>query len=1289
MQMLTKRISPGVLFSLISLLPFTTAHAEEAVCAVVKIEIQQEMTLERQAFDAQMRINNGLDTASLENVSINVTFKDADDNPVLASSDPDNTDALFFIHVNSMDGITDIDGTGVVAPNSAADIHWTIIPSIQAGGTAPSGTLYFVGASLSYLMGGEEKSMTVTPDSILVKPLPRLTLDYFLTKDVYADDAFTPELEPAEPFTLGVRVKNTGIATANAVAIDSAQPKIVENKQGLLISFTILGGSVDDKPAAPTLLVSLGDIASETAKVGRWDMVTTLSGQFTEFTANVSHADELGGQLTSLISAANTHFLLRDVRVDLPGRDAVRDFLALDGDTLRVYESNTVDTEVTDRSNGASMSAAGSSGEEVYYDLNQSPTAGFMYIKLPDPYHGDKGLLRVVRSDGKALPPENAWFSKTRNADQSWSHYFNLFDANSTGRYRLVFKDSPKPPVFGSVDGITTWETNPTTLLVTATDPNGTTPMLTAIALPTGAIFTDHGNGSGTLSWTPQEGQAGTHSATFQASDGALSATVSASIKVNPAWDTDGDGMDDDWEREFFGDLSRDGTGDLDGDGISDLQEYLDGTDPTHPPKPEDPTIIAPDDVEVTTLTPALLVSNSVHSPHFPVTYEFEVYTDASMAERIANVSGIAEGEETTAWDVKPALTDNTWYYWRVRATDGKYASEWVGSRFFVNLANDPPGEAQVRSPADDAWVDTFTPALSVTNSTDIDGDELRYTFELFADGDLGQPLVAVEGLTAGSVGYTEWVSGTALDENTYYQWRVTVTDEHDAVTEGPFARFFVNTANDAPSTPSIQWPAAGSEIGAMSLDLVVQNANDPEAEPLIYYFEVDTAATFDGPNKRQSGPVQPDVDITQWTVPDLQDNTWHYWRAKASDGRAESDWVQGHFFVNTANDPPSVPTPQNPGANAWVGTLMPPLSVYPANDVDGDTLHYEFEVYGSYLFGTLANKLASGTTETNYWQVDTALPESSWYYWRARAIDEHGLEGSWSAPVRFFADEDGVNDPPSITLKKLRYEKGGVSDNPSRNGMDTCEKDRDDHRRYWERRDERGHDNRGKRKDEDHGKDKEGDRHDDDRHREDAKQHKCAERQIIKVHWSDRDPDGDARIELYYDTDNRNANGVLIVDGLAEDPDGEGDVYYWDVSSVPAGIYYVYAVISDGNSSRLSYSPNTVVVGDGGNAPFIELDSPSYEDGKKNKRALISWRDFDADSSATIALYFDTAPDSTDGILIANGLSEDADGNHDKYLWDISALPPGSYYIYAVISDGNQQHVGYSPQPLVKGKRH
>lgn len=416
-----------------TLFPLVHAVAEASLCATVSIQISQKASLERQGFIAEMKLNNGLTTVSITDVGVNLVFSDAQGNPVIATTDPNNLTAKFFVKPDGLSGINATDGTGTVAPATAASMRWLIIPAPGAGGTTPLGAQYWVGATLTYSMGTQPETVNVTPVAITVTPQPQLELDYFLANEVYADDPFTPTVEAPVPFTLGVRVKNSGFGAAKNMAIHSAQPKIVENQQGLLIGFQLTGSYVDDQSATNSLQVKFGDIAPQQTRMGRWTMETTLSGQFVEFSADYTHADSLGGELTSLINSVNTHLLVHDVRVDLPGRDAIRDFLALDGTVLRTYESNGTDSITTDVSASALLTGLGATRT-----LSFPATTGLVYARLPDPYQGQGTSLSAVRSDGKPVPAGNLWYSKTRNADLSWSYYINVFDANTPGTYQLT-----------------------------------------------------------------------------------------------------------------------------------------------------------------------------------------------------------------------------------------------------------------------------------------------------------------------------------------------------------------------------------------------------------------------------------------------------------------------------------------------------------------------------------------------------------------------------------------------------------------------------------------------------------------------------------------------------------------------------------------------------------------------------------------------------------------------------------------------------------------------------------
>lgn len=567
-----------LIFFFVSVLQVQAATAaEDSVCARVKIEIRQELTLERQAFNANMRINNGLSHISLENVAVDVSFADETGNAVLASSDPNNTDALFFIRLDSMDNISSVSGSGTVAPSTSADIHWLIIPAPGSSNGLEAGTLYYVGATLRYTIGGEEQITEVSPEYIFVKPMPELTLDYFLPVDVYGDDAFTPEIEPIVPFALGIRVLNSGAGAVRNLKIDSAQPKIIENEQGLLINFAIEGSEVNGWPATASLLADFGDINPNTAGVARWIMTTSLSGKFVEFTASYTHADELGGELTSLIDAIHAHFLVHDILVDLPGRDGIRDFLAREGaSTYMVYESETIDTPVQDQSAFSVLQSAGQSGLETTYNLSNPVTAGFCYIQLADPHNGQKVLKEVIRSDGKKIKRDNAWLSKTRDAQNTWHYHFNLFDANTTNAYTVIFEDAaaqPDAPILQFIPDRYGVEGQQLSFIVEASDPDGTIPLLSASPLPALASFNDRGdvndNGiaTGVFDWTPAVGQAGTYRITYTASDGLLTATRSALIVVNSVNDRDGDGLPNTLEDTTCTDPDNP---DSDGDGIFD-----------------------------------------------------------------------------------------------------------------------------------------------------------------------------------------------------------------------------------------------------------------------------------------------------------------------------------------------------------------------------------------------------------------------------------------------------------------------------------------------------------------------------------------------------------------------------------------------------------------------------------------------------------------------------------------------------------------------------------------------
>ncbi|MGH8004305.1 MAG: Ig-like domain-containing protein, partial [Limisphaerales bacterium] len=90
-----------------------------------------------------------------------------------------------------------------------------------------------------------------------------------------------------------------------------------------------------------------------------------------------------------------------------------------------------------------------------------------------------------------------------------------------------------RAPVLNAIGAKSTNENQLLQFRVSSTDPDGTTPTLSAVNSPSGAVFVDSLNGAGSFSWTPSFTQAGTYNVTFIASDGSLADSEVVAITVN------------------------------------------------------------------------------------------------------------------------------------------------------------------------------------------------------------------------------------------------------------------------------------------------------------------------------------------------------------------------------------------------------------------------------------------------------------------------------------------------------------------------------------------------------------------------------------------------------------------------------------------------------------------------------------------------------------------------------------------------------------------------------------
>jgi len=406
------------------------------VCARVKIRLDQDAVLTRDAFNARLDIVNG-DTGPLTQVRVDLALYNAAGH--LAND-------LFAIRPPTLENLADVQGSGSMAPGATGRATWLLVPTPEAAPTRDT-VAYFVGGTFSYVLEGVSVAVPLSPAPIHVHPSPRLVIDYFHERDVLGDDPFTEPVEPSVPYSLAVRVQNRGLGVAKKFQIASGRPQIVENQKGLLVDFEILGTEVAGRSMSPSLTAYFGDLAPGDTQIARWLLRGTLQGLFVDYRATFQHLDSLGDPRLSLIDSVAVHELIHIVQAGGAYADGQPDFLVNelpDGRHLPdvLYLSGGTQHPVAAVLDGELAEPPQPGNLEV--QLTLVPPAGFLYVRLPDPSAGRFRLRQVTRSDGVPLPlGSNAWTSDRTFVGESrrplYEHNLHLFDLDSPGRYTLAY----------------------------------------------------------------------------------------------------------------------------------------------------------------------------------------------------------------------------------------------------------------------------------------------------------------------------------------------------------------------------------------------------------------------------------------------------------------------------------------------------------------------------------------------------------------------------------------------------------------------------------------------------------------------------------------------------------------------------------------------------------------------------------------------------------------------------------------------------------------------------------
>ncbi|MBR1498788.1 MAG: dockerin type I repeat-containing protein [Bacteroidaceae bacterium] len=419
-----------------------TIVEDEDVIVTVKLQFNQLLTLTRQAFEGTLTIENGSEKP-MEDILLALTERMP--NGELA------TDREFDISFTELTGFTGgVSGPWTLDAGRTGVLKVKFVPTKYA---APIAAIdYVFGGSLTFSVDGKERHADLTEQLMTVKPTPELNLDYFMQRDIIADDAITKDVvEPSEEAEFAVLISNIGYGDAENLRMVTAQPEMVDNEESLFLQYSItssqLNGQEKSLAFGKSVTTDFGTLPAHGHAYAQWWMTSSLLGHFIEYNTSYTQLTLSQNPNLSLLNRVRIHELIRSIVVE--GNSNADCGWAVNGEEDSQNLPDTLYLSDGTQEPIAIGTATMLEGSPFEYTLSLEPSAaGWNYAKVADPTGGNATITEVVREDGTVLPLRNIWQTWATLPDKKRATHENLIHIidnckNETCTYTIRF--TPKP----------------------------------------------------------------------------------------------------------------------------------------------------------------------------------------------------------------------------------------------------------------------------------------------------------------------------------------------------------------------------------------------------------------------------------------------------------------------------------------------------------------------------------------------------------------------------------------------------------------------------------------------------------------------------------------------------------------------------------------------------------------------------------------------------------------------------------------------------------------------------